>query len=330
MQSFTRAAALSAAVSLTLMACGPDEVPAPRGMPTGQAIIPPSGQTAAHNERPVVERVVLRPSSPRPGDVLSAEAHASDPDGDKLTLDYVWRMNGRTVGDGSAQLRLGQERKGSLIEVSVVAKDGFESSQPGKASVRIGNQPPMMLGVVFEPRGEIRADRDLVAEARAADPDEDEMEYTYRWWVNGQAMDGDGPRLSASAFNRGDRIELAVTASDGMAESEELHTDPITVTNSPPQITSTPGPIGADGRFRYAIVASDPDGDRSFGYRLVKGPDGMAVDPVDGVVSWSPTPAHAGHHAVEVQVDDRRGGQATQAFRLELRYTDDVPAAPQR
>ena len=66
------------------------------------------------------------------------------------------------------------------------------------------------------------------------------------------------------------------------------------------------------------------------GFRLVRGPEGMSLDPVDGTLTWAPDERHAGTHPVEIEVDDRRGGKATQSFNLELAFTEDSAPAARR
>ena len=41
--------------------------------------------------------------------------------------------------------------KGSTIEVTAVARDGVNESEPARATARVGNQPPQLLQVLIEP-----------------------------------------------------------------------------------------------------------------------------------------------------------------------------------
>jgi hypothetical protein len=186
-----------------------------------------------------------------------------------------------------------------------------------------------MLGVVIEPFGEVHANHDISAKPRAEDPDGDPLEFRFRWSVNGESVAGNSAVLPASEYGRGDQIRLRVEAWDGEDSSEALRSDPFGVVNSPPRITSIPGAFDPDGTFRYAILAEDPDGDRSFHYRLEKGPSGMAIDVVSGELSWTPIPEQAGSNPVTIEVSDRKGGVTSQSFDVGVVFEEEpVPAAP--
>jgi RHS repeat-associated protein len=88
------------------------------------------------------------------------------------------------------------------------------------------------------------------------------------------------------------------------------------VPNRPPAFTSVPPLEAHPGRtYGYAIDATDPDGD-TVRYSLVSGPDGMAVDPAIGGVTWVPSVEQLGSFDVTVWADDGRGGTAEQRFSL--------------
>ena len=129
-------------------------------------------------------------------------------------------------------------------------------------------------------------------------------------------MGGDEASLDTSKLRRGDMVKVRVVATDGIDESNAIESPPIRVANAPPKITSTPGGLDRDGKFRYTVEAVDPDGDRTLRYRLVKGPDGMTMDSMTGLVQWKPSATQTGKQAVEVAVDDLQGGTTSQRFEL--------------
>jgi RHS repeat-associated protein len=65
--------------------------------------------------------------------------------------------------------------------------------------------------------------------------------------------------------------------------------------------------------YSYNVEALDPDHD-ALTYAFVTKPDGMAINPQTGLISWAPTIAQVGDHTVKVEVADGRGGVATQEF----------------
>lgn len=86
--------------------------------------------------------------------------------------------------------------------------------------------------------------------------------------------------------------------------------------NQSPIITSVPGTEAIAGRaYSYAMQATDPNGD-TLHYTLLAGPSGATLNPTTGALAWSPVVADLGSHDVSIQVDDGRGGLATQHFVL--------------
>jgi hypothetical protein len=314
-----------------LAGCGSGEPPQPKTTPIGE-VTPGKEEGSAPLARknpPLIRRIDLRPSRPIPGNIITADVDVFDPDGDEVALSYSWTVDGSRVGEDQATLLVGDAPKGSLIQVTVIARDGDFKSPAKTADARVANRPPTMLGVVIEPLDEVRANRDIAANPRAQDPDGDLLEYRYRWFIDGDEVAADGPALTADHYQRGDQIELTVVAHDGEESSEPLRSAPFTVVNAPPQITSTPGAFDEDGTFRYAILADDPDGDHILRYQLVEGPDGMEIDVVSGELTWTPTPDQAGSHPVTVEVGDRKGGVTAQSFDIRVEFEEVTsPAAP--
>jgi len=273
-------------------------------------------QTRTDNRPPVVESVRLDPASPKPGQVVRVIAKGSDPDGDPVQFKYQWRIGGQTLPDTTSEVTLRNVPKGTRIEVSVVADDGHSESKPQGVVGTVGNQPPELVAVALEPIGEITAGNPVVARPQATDPDGDEIRFHYSWWVNGHEAGSDDPSLDTSKLRRGDSVKVRVVASDGIDESNAIESPPMRVGNAPPKIVSTPGGFDRDGKFRYTVEAVDPDGDRTLRYRLVKGPEGMTVDSLSGLVQWKPSATQTGKQAVEVSVDDLQGGTTSQRFEL--------------
>jgi hypothetical protein len=317
-----------ASALLALTACGSDPEPEATGKPMSAPAQESGSDADSENRRPVIDELHLSPARPRPGETLSVEAVTSDPDGDTLRIDYLWRVDGVRQAQTGARLPLGAVGRDALIEVTAVARDGASESEPVSASARVGNQAPTILAVAIEPLQDVSVSHDITATPRATDPEGDELEYSYAWTVNGEPAGNDDAKLPAAAFQRGDRIRLRVVASDGEAESEPLESADIVVGNAPPTITSAPGTFDPDGSFRYQVVATDPDRDSAFRYRVVSGPEGLSVDLGSGLVRWQPKESQVGSHKVAVEVDDRRGGVASQSFEVRVQsQSESVPAA---
>ena len=110
---------------------------------------------------------------------------------------------------------------------------------------------------------------------------------------------------------------VTVRVEDGRGSSAEQHyvlsVNSVTP-NRPPLFTSVPVVAGyLNTPYAYQATASDPDDD-PLTFTLIAGPDGMTVDPVTGLVAWTPAVEHLGLQQVALQVNDGRDGTATQAF----------------
>lgn len=315
-----------AATAALLAACGGAEAPVPSGASMAGGT---TASASGPNQAPRIADLALQPQEPHAGDELVARVQAVDADGDAVELQYVWIVDGRRVGERGATLRVPDTaRKGVPIELEVVAHDGQAASEPAVAQTRVANRAPELLGVHLEPTEGVKVGVELVAVAEARDADDDGLDFSYAWRVNGRPVGATGERFSTVSLERGDRVQVRVAAGDGGAQTPPLDSAAVEIGNSAPAITSTPGGVSPDGSFHYALATSDPDGDRNLRYRLEQGPDGASVDPVLGEVTWSATRKHVGKHTFEVVVQDGHGGETRQRFEVDVREMARTAEAP--
>jgi hypothetical protein len=318
---------------LCSLACGSDDAEAPK--PSANAMVPDSGSDADASAAegggvPVIERVALSPAVPVPGSEITAVVDASDPDGDLLRYEFRWLYNGKEVQKGpQGALYVVDLAKGDRIEVEVTATDGRHTSKAVGARAAAGNRPPVLSAVTLEPFGDVRAGQTVTASPLAKDPDNDRLSFRYEWTVNGESR-GRERDFDTTGLRRGDKVQVLVVASDGSSESREERSPVLMLGNSPPVIAQLPSSGGEDGTFRYTFAAKDPDGDRNLRFFVEKGPAGMRMDPITGVLTWTPTADQAGVHPVEVGVRDGAGEGSTFTFALTVRATPPGPAAGAR
>lgn len=97
--------------------------------------------------------------------------------------------------------------------------------------------------------------------------------------------------------------------------------------NHAPTFASTAiltGQVGVN--YRYVAHANDIDHDR-LTYDLPVHPAGMAVDPLWGVITWTPTPDQVGsNNNVLLRVEDGRGGVDLQSFQVTVAPANNPPA----
>lgn len=300
------------------LACGSQEVE-PSGAPMAREAAGDSLERM-ENEAPRVDRLVLNPPRPLPGQRVEAHIEASDPDGDPIRLEVEWRFAGRTVSEGSrTAIALEGVRKGDEVAVFVTATDGRDRSDPVRASVQVGNTAPLIRAFYLAPDGEIVPGQEVTAAPQAMDSDGDALDYEFEWVLNGQPVRGaDQAVFDTARLKRGDRLQALVRVSDGEAWSPVAESMTLTLANRAPVFAALPAIRGTGGGVSTRLEAEDPDGDRSLRFRLLSGPEGMTVDPVTGRLSWRPGPNELGTHAVEVAVADAQGAESAMRFELNV------------
>lgn len=192
---------------------------------------------------------------------------------------------------------------------------------------RAVNRAPLIRAMQVDPAPRIRGGADVRVMADAYDPDGDEVELDYTWFVNDEQLDHEGPVLKTTSLARGDRVRVEVVASDGRADSAPMRSPLLVVENGLPRIVSQPQAPGPDGVFRYQVRVEDPEHDEGLRFSLAKAPRGMHVHALRGLVEWVPQPDQVGVHPVEIVVQDSAGGEMRQSFELSI---DGPPAAPAR
>jgi hypothetical protein len=308
-----RAALCAAGLAL---ACGGEDP-----QPSGAAFVreeQASSVERAENTAPVVESLVLNPPAPLAGQQIDARVDAYDPDGDPIRLELEWRHGGRVISSG-ARTTVAPEglAKGDEVAVFVTATDGRDRSDPVRASVTVGNTAPLIRALYLAPDGEIAPGQEVSAAPNALDPDGDALEYEFEWILNGQLVHGaDAGTFATDKLKRGDRLQARVRVTDGEASSPLAESMTLELANRPPRFAALPPIESSGGAFHANLEAEDPDGDRTLRFRLLKGPEGMTVDPVSGRVSWRPRQNSVGTHPVEVAVADAFGAESALGFEL--------------
>jgi len=234
------------------------------------------------NTAPELAAVTLDPVDPGTEDDLTATATGvTDADGDPVTLEWSWNIDGRVVRTAETTtttqtLPASEFGKGQIIEVTVTPTDGEHAGTPvASGTVTINNTAPVMSSVTLSPSPAYTS-TDLVATASATDVDGDSLSYSYSWTVNGSSAGGSGSTLSSAYFERSDRVSVSVVALDGDDTSAALTAGPVTIVNTPPTdpgvslSPSSPSPSDAL-TCTVSPVSTDADGDAiSYTYTWIK------------------------------------------------------------
>lgn len=328
MRSRYKAGCLLAASALAF-ACGGGEEPKPSGAPMARREAPPAAERGEDNQAPVLERVVLNPPKPVPGQTIEARIEVSDPDGDPIRLSLEWRHNGQILSTGrDTRLKLDGVAKGDRIELIATASDGRDESAPVRVGATVGNRAPLITSLALAPDGEVRPGQEVTAVPQAMDPDGDTLDYEFEWLLDGKPVRGaDAAAFDTASLKRGDRLQARARVGDGETWSPVAESPALELANRPPMIAGVPPIESAGGGITAQLEAEDPDGDRSLRFRVLEGPKGLSVDPVSGRMSWRPAAGTIGTHPVEIAVADSFGAESALRFELTVSAPGEEKAA---
>lgn len=116
----------------------------------------------------------------------------------------------------------------------------------------------------------------------------------------------------------------SVTVEVGNSNGTDRQSYELTVFGAP-EITSSPvTETAVSTPYVYAITAG---GAAPMSYSLVAGPAGMQVNPTTGLLTWTPSPAQLGEHAVTVQASNAINSD-TQSFTLTVVAAPTITSTP--
>lgn len=257
---------------------------------------------------------------------------ASDPDGDALyftleeapagmTIDpatgrVLWTPSIDQVGAHTVALRVADALQAATVQTWTLV---VSSTPP--------NLPPYFASV---PAQDAMVGVGWTYDVLALDPEGSAVEYTLAAGPPPMTLDGATLSWIPVAADVG-AATVALKALDlEDAAAHQVFVIDVRLTNADPQIVSTPPTGAAVGqKYAYAVAAKDIDGD-ALHFALMGGaagppPAGMSIDPVIGLLTWTPAVADAGSHAATVQVKDCCGGVATQTWSIAVILDDSPP-----
>ena len=238
----------------------------------------PDAEIVVLNSPPSISSVTLSPDPPREGDTVQASVQPSPPtgdlDGDTVTYEYEWFINGTSQGVTShGALSSDFFNRDNTLSVEVTPNDGTDDGNPVQSTLlTVDNTPPTVDTVTWLTPTLITTDTaEVICTASDADPN-DTVEYIYQWHVNAiveqtTTTSSDSDTLPPNLFHKGHSVKVYVSATDGTDTSALVLVShgAITVANAPPAWTSNPiispsSPTVSD-TLTWSGVADDLDGD---------------------------------------------------------------------
>lgn len=184
------------------------------------------------NSPPTAE-VHLEPDAPRSNEPIEAFVIPEDPDGDPVTTALVWRLDDAEQAETSTTFPPAG-RRGQVLRVDVTPNDGQVDGPVAQAEVTLRNAlPEVVAAQIVEPVSRAAA---AEASVEAADHDEDEVELTYSWQVDGSPA-GSSATLAPDAYARGQTLLLTLTPYDGREDGAAFTTAPVVVDNAVPTLS---------------------------------------------------------------------------------------------
>lgn len=128
-------------------ACKKEEPAAPVQVSTPTPV-PVKADSA--NRAPVVTAVILGPEAPKTNDTLEVKAEANDADGDAVTYQYQWYLNGeRLLGEIGQSYPESKTNHGDRLAVEVIPFDGKTQGAPQRsAELVIKNSAPELVSTL--------------------------------------------------------------------------------------------------------------------------------------------------------------------------------------
>jgi len=230
-----------------------------------------TAEVRVENTLPTMRSVSVSPVAPYVTDDLVAEASGRDDDGDALAYTYRWIADGAEVQSGASDtLAAGSFTKNQQIYVEVTPNDGFGQGEPLASDIVVSlNSMPSGASVAIGPDPAYEASTMTCVPTGFTDADGDPETWSYAWSVNGVAV-ATTETLDGAAFDEGDRVTCRATPSDGEETGPSLLSRALTVSNTPPAISSvalsTYTPDEND-TLTVTIVGASDDDDDSISYR---------------------------------------------------------------
>ncbi len=252
---------------------------------------------------------------------------AEDAEGDPLSYRLLTAPAGVMIVEATGEIswtptaaQLGPQ------EIAIEVSDGIGGAATQAFSILVGdgivNLPPVIgstaprfsaVGSAYE------------YQVMATDPESTALTYAVGRGPAGLSVDGNGFVTWTPAAGQTGKfvVTLVVTDAGGASAIESFELD-VLAANRAPVINSVAPTVSVKGAgFGYDVLVTDADLD-PLQFELTRGPAGAQINAF-GQISWDNSSASLGAYDFEVTVSDPRGGEATQAFTIDLVADTEAP-----
>jgi hypothetical protein len=295
-----------------LVACGEDAKPEIKKTDKEQSSAVKQGTAKSSQSSPEQIsggiKVRILPDNPSVMDCLSIVV-----EGQPGRSGVRWLVNGELLKNQTSTRLCGDFFKRDDLVTAEVGTNDVGAS----VSVTIGNALPRVTDISATPE-QVTAGQPLTVLPVAEDADDDDVDFSYQWLVNGnsdplltEAM------LPGDKFTKGDTVQVLIVPNDFFDDGPTYESYAMVVPNAAPNITSQPPQEITSLDYLYPVEASDPD-DSQLTYRLSEAPDGMFIDEDSGLIQWNLAEVSPGDYTIMVIVTDPDGAEGGQGYTLTL------------
>ena len=185
---------------------------------------PMSETIQIENNAPQINSIEINPESIYTDSQVTATVDTNDPDGDTVSLTYMWYVDGALVQSGIYNNLDGDLYfdKNQSIYVDVIVSDSYDSTAETSASVSVQNSPPSEPEIYLSEYS-INDDQVLCEIVTpSTDLDGDDIDYLFEWH-NSQLLLTSGmintnwvdDTVASSSTHLDDQFTCTVSASDG-------------------------------------------------------------------------------------------------------------------
>jgi len=141
------------------------------------------------NTPPKIKKAYLYPKSPMQNSKFKIDIEGVDPDGDNISFNYEWFVNGSTTGYTGETFSSPSLKYGDEISVKITPFDGIDYGTEVTRSVIIGNSPPVIEEKSFN---QTITQKSFSTQIHASDPDGDPLTYALKEAPPGMTIDNSG------------------------------------------------------------------------------------------------------------------------------------------
>ncbi len=279
------------------------------------------------NQAPVIESLTVDPSSVIPGEVITLNVTAFDPDGGDLT--YSWSVPAGWSGSSSSDILelTAPDEYGVSDTVQVTISDGDDTTTASVTISTVNNVAPTISSLTADPQIVERGGTSTL-QVEASDPFGAELSYDWSIDNDDWTLSENGDQATVEASNSlNDSALVTVTVDDGSGGTATASTSVQTMTNQNPVIagvsSDSPDWVEQGGTAQLTADATDPDGgDLNYEWSAS---DGWTIDGDGADVELQAPSGNRVPGVVTVTVTDEWGGNDSAFLNVRTRDTQPDP-----